>query len=292
MAYIVRDRVKETATTTGAGNFTLAGAVSGFKAFSAVCANADVVPYAIVHQSAAEWEVGLGSWGTGNILTRTTILASSNGDAVVNFSAGTKDVFCTQPASALPEEENGYWYHNKVAGQRLIIPTSAFSILQADFAGSNATGNQPFFAAAQDTFTLEAGTTYKLEGLISMNRAAGTTSHTMGVNFGGTATFTKAMYNCSCRYGARAAATAIRPYDNEYNGTAPSTNLIVVAASTIAQSKTLRFDGIFVVNAAGTIIPQFQYSAAPGGAPTIERGSFMRFTPLGNASAAVIGAWG
>lgn len=291
MAFIIEPRVKETSTTTGTGALTLDGAVANFSAFSARMVNNDTCPYMIVHQTANEWEGGLATWGTGNILTRTAVWHSSNGDAAVNFSAGTKDVFITVPGRCIPEPSGGLWFNQKAAGQNFLVPFSAFSILQADFTGSNATGNQPFFSSAQDAFTLEAATTYKLEGLISMNRGAGTTSHTTGVNFGGTATFTKAMYNCSCRYGARAAATPVRPYDNEYNGTTPSTNIIVSLASTIAQSKTLRFDGIFVVNAAGTIIPQFQYSAAPGGAPTIERGSWMRFTPLGNASAAVIGAW-
>jgi hypothetical protein len=32
-------------------------------------------------------------------LTRTTVLSSSNSDSAVDFAAGTKDVFCTMPAS-------------------------------------------------------------------------------------------------------------------------------------------------------------------------------------------------
>lgn len=98
MPHIVADRVKETSTTTGAGALTLAGAATGFRALSAVCANGDTVPYAIQHQSLAEWEVGIGSWGTGGILTRTTILGSSNAGAAVVLSAGTKDVFITVPS--------------------------------------------------------------------------------------------------------------------------------------------------------------------------------------------------
>lgn len=94
MAHVAGDRVKETTTTTGTGAITLAGAASGFRAFSAIATNGDTVYYCIAHQSAAEWETGLGTWGTGGTLTRTTVIASSNGGAAVNFSAGTKDVFC------------------------------------------------------------------------------------------------------------------------------------------------------------------------------------------------------
>jgi hypothetical protein len=98
MTWAVGDRVKETTTSTGAGDVALAGAVAQFQAFSAVCANGDRVYYAIVGQSGTEWEVGLGTWVTGNTLQRTKVLASSNGGAAVTFSAGTKDVFGDFPA--------------------------------------------------------------------------------------------------------------------------------------------------------------------------------------------------
>lgn len=90
------DRVKETTTTTGTGNITLAGAPTGFETFSANFASAEVFFYAIVGQSSGEWEVGLGSLSAG-ALVRTTVYQSSNADAAVNFSAGIKDVFVTIP---------------------------------------------------------------------------------------------------------------------------------------------------------------------------------------------------
>ena len=100
MAHIVADRVKETTTTTGTGAISLAGASAGHRAFSSVCANNDTVFYAISHQTAGEWEIGLGTWATGGSLARTSVLASSNSGSVVSLSAGTKDVFVTSPAIA------------------------------------------------------------------------------------------------------------------------------------------------------------------------------------------------
>jgi hypothetical protein len=98
MALVVNDRVKETSTTTGTGSFTLDGAVTGFETFSSAIGNTNTTYYAIALQGGAEFEVGLGTVSAG-ALSRDTIISSSNSDAAVNFSAGTKDVFCTLPAS-------------------------------------------------------------------------------------------------------------------------------------------------------------------------------------------------
>ena len=101
MAFVLNDRVKETTTTTGTSTVDLAGAETGFESFVAGIGNSNTTYYAIVHQTADEFEVGLGTVtdATPDTLSRTTIISSSNSDAAVNFSAGTKDVFCTLPAS-------------------------------------------------------------------------------------------------------------------------------------------------------------------------------------------------
>ena len=99
MALTLADRVRETSATTGTGTITLAGAVSGYQAFS-VIGNGNTTYYCIANQAAAEWEVGVGTYASsGTTLARTTVLASSNAGAAVNFSAGTKDVFVVYPAS-------------------------------------------------------------------------------------------------------------------------------------------------------------------------------------------------
>ena len=101
MAFIIKDRVKETTTTTGTGPVALSDALATFDTFSSYMSDGDTAYYAIVHTFSGvdEWEVGLGTWNTGNTITRTTILSGSNGTSAQNFSAGTKDVFMTYPAS-------------------------------------------------------------------------------------------------------------------------------------------------------------------------------------------------
>lgn len=105
MAHRTGDRIQETTTTTGTGALTLAGASSGYQAFSAKCANGDTCYYA-VFSAGTEWETGLGTWGTGGILTRTTVIASSNAGAAVNFSAGTKTVALVGLADRVVQLDN------------------------------------------------------------------------------------------------------------------------------------------------------------------------------------------
>ncbi len=100
MALVINDRVKVNSTTTGTGAFALGAAVTGFETFAQGIGNNNTTYYCIFNQGTTEFEVGLGTLdGTSANLTRTTVISSSNSDAAVNFSAGTKDVFCTLPAS-------------------------------------------------------------------------------------------------------------------------------------------------------------------------------------------------
>ena len=105
MVFKVNDRVKETTTTAGTGAVALGGTSSGFDTFAIGIGNNNTTYYTIAHQTADQWEVGLGTLdGTSANLTRTAVLTSSSGGTAITFSAGTKDVFVTYPASKTMEE--------------------------------------------------------------------------------------------------------------------------------------------------------------------------------------------
>ena len=107
MAFVINDRVKETTTTTGTGALSLGGASDGFDTFATGIGNSNVTYYACVHATADEWEVGIGTLDSDSSdLTRTTVLTSSNSDSAVDFSSGTKSVFCTMPASKVAYQDN------------------------------------------------------------------------------------------------------------------------------------------------------------------------------------------
>lgn len=103
MAFKLADFVKETTTSTGTGSIALAGAATGYQAFSAKLSIGDTTTYSIrsvdvTGAPTGEWELVGGTYTGANTLSRDTVLASSNSDAAVSFSAGTKEVYITMPS--------------------------------------------------------------------------------------------------------------------------------------------------------------------------------------------------
>lgn len=103
---LLKDRVLETTSTSGTGSFQLAGTKTGYRTFSSAFSSGDSVYYCITYGS--EWEVGYGTLTTGSpwTLSRDGVLASSNSNAIVSFSAGIKEIFCTAAAAGLVTTTN------------------------------------------------------------------------------------------------------------------------------------------------------------------------------------------
>ena len=100
MALVLNDRVKQTSTTTSTGTITFASAVQGFETFAQGIGNSNTTYYGIFNGGTAEFEVGLGTLNANSTtLARTQVISSSNSDNKQDFTSGTKDVFCTLPAS-------------------------------------------------------------------------------------------------------------------------------------------------------------------------------------------------
>ena len=117
MPLIVADRVQETTNTTGTGAYTLGGAVAGFQTFAAAVSNADTVYYSATDN--VDFEVGLGTYASsGGTITRTTVFASSNSDAAVNWGAGSKNIFLTYPADKAVIEDAS---NNVTIGNNLVV---------------------------------------------------------------------------------------------------------------------------------------------------------------------------
>lgn len=201
MALVLNDRVLETSTSTGTGTFALLGASSGFQSFTAAGIANNQTYYAIVNQASGEFETGFGSVNlAGNVLTRTTVFASSNSNTSVNFGAGTKLVFCTYPASKSV-------YEDATSSDRVSVPGE---LLAAGNITSSAGG---FSAAAASTFN----------GTVTVTSA---TNSPFSVNNGITGT---PFANSVASFFSNVNAFSQINFENANSGNLASTDLVLTA---------------------------------------------------------------
>lgn len=143
MALVVDDRIKETTTTTGTSTYTLAGAVTGFQAFSEI-GDGNTTYYCCT--DGTDFEVGIGTYtASGTTLARTTILQSSNSDAAVNWGAGTRDIFVTLPAekAVLLDSFGDITFETSDANKTILFDKSANALHFKRPSGPDAYGKSP-----------------------------------------------------------------------------------------------------------------------------------------------------
>lgn len=166
------------------------------------------------------------------------------------------------------------------------ITDRLFKVLSGNASGTDVNTAQPWFPSAGGV-AVSSSTTYFFEGYLRTSRSAGTTSHTTSLLFGGTATLTGIAYRINVNTGDTVANAAQNHVAAEV-----ATATVVKAASTSATEQISIFvTGVVRVNAGGTLIPQFQYSAAPGGAPSILANSYFLLQPIGSSSVTSLGTW-
>lgn len=315
MANSYADLVQETTTTTGTGTYSLAGAATGFQSFISGVGSGSTVTYTCT--DGTNWEVGNGvvTSGSPNTLTRATILASSNSGAAVSWASGTKNISLTVDAS---------WFTaptvntvNINAGTTTVAPLSLTpgSLLSSPYAGAGEYDGICFYdtpssacrgvrvnqqycvqqvthtltsqTAAQKLFntstngalTLPTGT-FEFSCAFSLSSMS-TSSGTFGFAFGGTATVTQRWWAQAC-VGTVTTATANQ---GTYN-VAANTSL-----STSGTSGTgyCTIEGVLIVTAAGTIIPEVSLTHAA--AAVVGIGSYFFISPLGSSSNNSVGNW-
>jgi len=159
MALVLKDRVKETANAPGTGTVTLLGAVAGYQSF-AVIGNANTVYYCIADQSGSNWEVGIGTYtSSGTTLARNTVLESSNGGSLVNFSTGSQDVFCTYPAEkSVNQDATGSVYGPNIFASNGILAHNSTVSTSCDLGvGYNALAVGPITIGPGASVTVASG---------------------------------------------------------------------------------------------------------------------------------------
>jgi hypothetical protein len=218
-----------------------------------------------------------------NAFVRPTIGTGSL--SPILLTAGTNLI---TPAAGAVEYDGVVFYATPAANQRGILATEQFIALSSNYTGTDvATAQQVFDSSANGSVTLAASTTYFIEGAYYITRAAGTTSHTLSTIFalGGTLT--------SITYTAETTSTTGNTLGAVSRIYATGAGATVVTAASISATEniTVIIRGIVRTNAAGTFCPQIQYSAAPGGVPTILANSYFKLTPMGNSTVTTVGNW-
>lgn len=180
-----------------------------------------------------------------------------------------------------------YMHLKNEGGQDALQLQAFFNTNVADFTMANSASAQSPFAAAVDTVTLPASTTYIMEGLITIT-GMGATTRTTALEFdAGTATLTSIYYEGLIATGAANTIYTVAP-----------TGITAVAAtaqimnSTVATAAcTIRWKGLVRINGAGTLIPQIKWSADPTGTILCKKDSFFTLIPLGTNTVASVGSW-
>jgi len=245
---------------------------------------------------------GVINWANGEItLTHTGADSLAVGGATFLPAAGTTVItpirltsgtLNTTPQSGGMEYDGITLYNSPIASSRAVDVSAHILTLSANQTGADSATAQTWFPGGGATgLTVSATTSYFFEGVLAATKTAGTTSNTLGVLFAGTATLTSIGYHLTIM---RNDTTATFPVSGLASTTFAevATNTDITAASTSANHVFLvKVSGIVRINGAGTFIPQFKYSAAPGGAPTIRSNTWFRMWPAGTNTVLNVGNW-
>lgn len=174
--------------------------------------------------------------------------------------------------------------------QRGVVPGMQYYRLNTALTGSNVNTAQSVLGVG---VTLSAATVYEFEAVYLAFKSAGTTAHTIGIGFGGTASLNNISYielgnNAA---GAGAAVSTSAALSNGWINSASNT-IVIPSTATAAVNWFVYIRGTVSVNAGGTFIPQYTLSAAPGAAYSTAIGSYFLIYPIGTAGSNVsVGEW-
>jgi hypothetical protein len=193
----------------------------------------------------------------------------------------------TTPTIGSVEFDGKAFYATAQGTQRGIIPGAQFFRLESNLAGANVSTAQSVFGVS---VTLSTSTIYAFEGIYLFSKTAGTTSHTVGTGFGGSATINNIGYNAQ----GTSNATALTSTSNfgDLLATSATPTVVTGASGSATNFAILKVKGTVSINGGGTFTPQYILSAAPGGAYSTVAGSYFLIYPIGASGANIsVGAW-
>jgi hypothetical protein len=207
----------------------------------------------------------------------------------MSILALTSDTLIGTAAAGNIEYSSPIFTGTPIGTQRGIVPTQQYYRLNSAVVGSNATGAQSIFGVG---VTLSASTVYEFEMIVAVSKSAGTTSHTFGVGFGGTASVNNIGYRLNVQNPSGTSFTVVAIADYAMFVQTASNTVITGAQTSANLFISFIVKGTVSVSAGGTFIPQYTLSAAPGGAYSTAIGSYIRIAPVSaSGSNTSVGAW-
>jgi hypothetical protein len=203
--------------------------------------------------------------------------------ASLQFSAG--DVLTTPAAGAI-EYDGVVLYSTPTANRRGVSPSVSVRVQANNNTLSDSSSAQNVFSTPA-AITLDASTTYMFEAVYYITRAAGTTSHTLSTLFSLGGTLTSMTYTADTTSTSGNTLGAV----SRIYGTGATATVVTGASTSATENITVILRGIVKTNASGSFTPQIQYSAAPGGAPTVLANSYIQLVPLGTSGMVSVGSW-
>ena len=201
----------------------------------------------------------------------------------------TSDTLSSPAAAGQIEYSSPIYAATPIGTQRGIVPTQQYYRLNADLAGANVSTAQSIFGVG---VTLSASTVYEFEMVYTLTKTTGTTSHSIGMSFGGTATVNNIQWMIVSQFNTVTLTLGTGSSYNVGSALTASNTTISVASAVAGLSYVGQVKGTVSINAGGTFIPQYTCSAAPGGAYSTIAGSFIRINPLSASGAATnVGTW-
>jgi hypothetical protein len=202
----------------------------------------------------------------------------------------TSDTLSSPAAAGQIEYSSPIYAATPIGTQRGIVPTQQYYRLNSGLLVAST-------ASAVSTFgvgvTLSASTVYEFELNYTLIKTDGTTAHTIGVGFGGTATLNNIEYQIVSCFNIAAVSINAATYTIGYVASASNTTVTGGSGASTGLWLVAQIKGTVSVNAGGTFIPQYTCSSAPGGAGyTTAAGSFIRIAPLSASGANTnVGTW-
>lgn len=187
----------------------------------------------------------------------------------------------------ISDENSGVYLLKDENSARGVVSSQISSNVEVNTAKADSTAIQHWFPSPYDILSIESGT-FKVEADFFMDRTAGTTAHTLNFIFGGSAVVDAIRFS----YITSNDAVGVQA-TSQVMGTITSTvgTQITPTNATADESIVVKLSGELRISTSGTFIPQFQYSSAPGGVPTVMKGTNFKLQRLGSQYFQSSGNW-